>query len=145
MMMHECRGRTGGTHVLRISSLCQRGRGTMEAYSACPLTGSVPRATCYPLRVETELPCPLPLPLASPLPGFWAGVGRNSRTLLLQTNFGRWVGTCSQATQLSRAGAGGGVSTGQKGVKGPGVSGLGLGRVGQGWPLKRERPQPYLR
>ena len=84
----------------------------------------------------------------SPLPGFWAGVGRNSRTLLLQTNFGRWVGTCSQVTQLSGAGAGGGVPTGQKGVKGPGVSGLGLGRVGQGWPrsipLKRERHQPYL-
>ena len=34
----------------------------MEAYSACLLTGSVPRATCYPLRVETDLPCPLPLP-----------------------------------------------------------------------------------
>lgn len=87
--MSAPRERTREIQVLRIAGFqgmrgerCQRGRGTVEPYSACPLTGPMPRATYCPLRVETDLPCPLLLPLPlPPLPPWllgWSGEKEDS-------------------------------------------------------------------
>lgn len=97
----------------------------MEAYSVCPLPGPVPRAIYCPWGVETGLPYSLLLSLPSLSSGLGAeGKQQDSAT----PNFGGQVGTCSQAT--SYLGQVLGEDVLPVSVKGPGVSGLGLGRAG---------------
>ena len=90
---------------------CQRGRGPWRLSQPVHFLGLHPGPSTAPEGANRPA---LSSPSLPPLPEFWSGVERNSTTLT--PNFGGQVGTCSQVTQLSGTGAGGGVSSSQKHV-----------------------------